>query len=89
MAKKRPPKSSSSSSESDSQTLSVEGLVTEALPNAMFHVTLSPEYGSKVVLGHVSGKIRTNNIRVLPGDRVTVELNPYDLTRARITFRHK
>jgi len=64
--------------------VSVEGKIVEALPNAMFRVEL--ESGHKV-LAHVSGKIRMHFIRILPGDRVTVELSPYDLTRGRITFR--
>ena len=62
----------------------VEGKVVEALPNAMFRVEL--DNGHKV-LAHVSGKMRMHFIRILPGDRVTVELSPYDLTRGRITFR--
>lgn len=66
------------------EPVSVEGKVVEALPNAMFRIEL--ENGHKV-LAHVSGKIRMNFIRILPGDRVTVELSPYDLTRGRITFR--
>jgi translation initiation factor IF-1 len=82
----KPPPASPASAES---ALAVEGLVLEALPNAMFRVQLSEEYGGAVVLGHVSGKIRTNNIRILPADRVTIEISPYDLTRGRITFRHK
>jgi len=64
--------------------VSVEGKIVEALPNAMFRVEL--DSGHKV-LAHVSGKIRMHFIRILPGDRVTVELSPYDLTRGRITFR--
>ena len=64
----------------------VEGTVLEPLPNAMFQVEL--ENGHKV-LAHVSGKIRMNFIKILPGDRVTVELSPYDLTRGRITYRFK
>lgn len=66
--------------------IEAEGRVTEALPNAMFRVEL--ENGHKV-LAHVSGKIRLNFIRILPGDRVTVELSPYDLTRGRIVYRYK
>ncbi len=62
----------------------VEGKVTEALPNAMFRVEL--DNGHKI-LAHVSGKMRMHFIRILPGDRVTVELSPYDLSRGRITFR--
>lgn len=68
------------------EAIEVEGTVVEALPNAMFRVELSN--GHKV-LAHVSGKIRMNFIRILPGDRVTVELSPYDLTRGRITYRFK
>ncbi|NLC38717.1 MAG: translation initiation factor IF-1 [Clostridia bacterium] len=63
-----------------------EGRVIEPLPNAMFRVEL--ENGHKV-LAHVSGKIRMNFIRILPGDKVTVELSPYDLTRGRIVYRYK
>ena len=66
--------------------IEVEGVVEEALPNAMFRVTL--DNGHKV-LAHVSGKIRMHFIRILPGDRVKVELSPYDLTRGRITYRSK
>ena len=66
--------------------IEVEGVVQEALPNAMFRVEL--DNGHRV-LAHVSGKIRMHFIRILPGDRVKVELSPYDLTRGRITFRCK
>jgi translation initiation factor IF-1 len=66
--------------------LAVDGRVVEALPNAMFTVELD---GGQHVLGHLAGKMRKNYIRVLPGDRVTVELSPYDITRGRITFRHR
>jgi len=64
----------------------VEGIVRETLPNAMFRVEIE---GGHVILGHVSGKMRMHYIRILPGDRVTVELSPYDLTRGRIVLRHK
>ena len=64
----------------------VEGTVRETLPNAMFRVEL--ENGHEV-LAHVSGKIRMNFIRILPGDKVTVEISPYDLTKGRITWRTK
>jgi translation initiation factor IF-1 len=64
--------------------IEVEGTVIEPLPNAMFKVEL--ENGHKI-LAHVSGKIRMHFIRILPGDKVTVELSPYDLTRGRITYR--
>ena len=66
--------------------IEVEGKVIEPLPNAMFRVEL--DNGHKV-LAHVSGKMRMNFIRILPGDRVTVELSPYDLSRGRITYRFK
>jgi len=68
------------------EPIEVEGAVLEALPNAMFKVEL--DNGHKV-LAHVSGKMRMNFIRILPGDRVKLELSPYDLTRGRITFRVK
>lgn len=63
-----------------------EGVVLEALPNAMFKVELENKH---VILCHLSGKMRMNFIRILPGDRVTVEMSPYDLTKGRITYRHK
>ncbi len=66
--------------------IEVEGTVLETLPNAMFKVELE---NGHVVLVHVSGKIRMNFIRILPGDKVTVELSPYDLNRGRITYRFK
>jgi translation initiation factor IF-1 len=67
-------------------TILVEGPVVEPLPNAMFRVEL--ENGHKV-LAHISGKMRMHYIRILPGDRVQVELTPYDLSRGRITYRYK
>jgi len=70
----------------EKETIEVEGTVVEPLPNAMFRVELAN--GHKV-LAHVSGKIRMNFIRILPGDRVLVELSPYDLARGRITYRFK
>lgn len=66
--------------------ISVEGVVLEALPNAMFRVKLAND---AVVLCHISGKMRKAFIKVLPDDRVTLELSPYDLTRGRITYRTK
>ncbi|HET7578406.1 MAG TPA: translation initiation factor IF-1 [Bacillales bacterium] len=66
--------------------IEVEGTVIDPLPNAMFRVEL--ENGHKI-LAHVSGKIRMHYIRILPGDKVTVELSPYDLSRGRITYRYK
>lgn len=68
------------------EAIEVEGVVKEALPNAMFRVELPN--GHKV-LAHVSGKIRMHFIRILPGDKVTVELSPYDLSRGRIKYRYK
>lgn len=66
--------------------IEVEGTVIETLPNAMFKVELENRHE---ILAHVSGKIRMNYIRILPGDKVTIELSPYDLTRGRITYRFK
>ena len=63
-----------------------EGVVSELLPNAMFRVTLDNDHQ---ILAHTSGKMRKNRIRVLAGDKVNVEMTPYDLTKGRITFRHK
>jgi translation initiation factor IF-1 len=71
---------------SKEDVIEVEGRIVEALPNAMFQVEL--DNGHKV-LAHISGKLRMNFIRILPGDRVTLELSPYDLTRGRITWRAK
>ena len=63
-----------------------EGVVSELLPNAMFRVTLENDHQ---ILAHTSGKMRKNRIRVLAGDKVNVKMTPYDLTKGRITFRHK
>ena len=71
---------------SKSDVIEVEGVVTESFPNAVFEVELPN--GHKV-LAHVSGKMRMNYIRIYPGDKVTLELSPYDLTRGRITWRSK
>ena len=68
------------------QGIQVEGTVSEALPNASFRVEL--ENGHRV-LAHISGKMRMNFIKILPGDKVTVELSPYDLSRGRIVYRYK
>ena len=62
----------------------IEGTVVEALPNAMFRVEIQPGH---IVLAHLAGKLRMHYIRILPGDKVKLELSPYDLTRGRITFR--
>ena len=66
--------------------IEIEGTVVDTLPNTQFKVKL---VNGHEILAHVSGKIRMHYIRILPGDRVTVEISPYDLTRGRITFRHK
>ena len=71
---------------SKEEAIEVEGTVKEPLPNAMFKVELD---NGHVVLAHISGKMRKYYIRILPGDRVTVELSPYDLSRGRITYRAK
>ena len=66
--------------------IQIDGIIEETLPNANFRVKLQ---NGHVIRAHVAGKIRMNYIRILPGDRVTLEISPYDLTRGRITFRHK
>ena len=71
---------------SKQDVIEVEGTILESLPNAMFQVKLE---NGHVILAHISGKIRMNIIKILPGDRVTVELTPYDLSRGRITYRFK
>ena len=68
------------------ELIETEGVILEALPNAMFKVQLE---NGHIVLAHVSGKMRMNFIRILPGDKVKLELSPYDLSRGRITFRAK
>ena len=71
---------------SKQDAIELEGKVVEPLPNAMFNVELE---NAKTILCTISGKIRMNYIRILPGDRVVVEISPYDLTRGRITYRYK
>ena len=71
---------------SKQNVIELEGIVNETLPNAQFKVELENKH---TVIAHVSGKIRMNYIRILPGDKVTVEMSPYDLTRGRITYRFK
>ena len=71
---------------SKTDVIEVEGVVTDSFPNAMFEVQL--ENGHKI-LAHISGKLRMNYIRVLPGDKVTLQMSPYDLTKGRITWRAK
>ena len=68
------------------ESIEVEGMVLEALPNAMFRVELP---NGHMVLAHISGKMRIHYIRILPGDKVLIELSPYDLNRGRITYRFK
>jgi len=72
--------------ESESGKIEVEGKILESMPNAMFRVELP---GGKVILGHISGKMRIHHIRILPGDKVKLELSPYDLTRGRIIYRER
>ncbi len=71
---------------SKADMIELEGTVIEALPNAMFKVKIE---GDHVILAHISGKLRMNYIRILPGDKVVVEMSPYDLTKGRITWRSK
>ena len=71
---------------SKTDVIEIEGVVVEKLPNAMFKVELE---NGHIVLAHISGKLRMNFIKILPGDKVTIELSPYDLTRGRITWRSK
>ena len=71
---------------SKNDVIEVEGTVVEKLPNAMFKVEIQ---NGVVVLAHISGKLRMNYIKILPGDKVTMELSPYDLTKGRITWRSK
>lgn len=68
------------------EVIEIEGTVLETLPNAMFRVELE---NGHVILAHISGKMRMHYIKILPGDRVTVEMTPYDLTKGRIVYRHK
>ena len=72
--------------ENKKEVIELEGTVTETLPNAMFRVEL--ENGHEI-LAHISGRMRMHYIKILPGDKVTVEMTPYDLTKGRITYRHK
>lgn len=71
---------------SKEDVIELEGTVIEAMPNAMFQVEIQ---GGHKVLAHISGKLRMNFIRILPGDKVTLEMSPYDLTKGRITWRSK
>jgi translation initiation factor IF-1 len=71
---------------STKEVIELEGTVIETLPNALFRVELE---NGHIVLAHISGKMRMHYIRIIPGDRVTLEMTPYDLTKGRITYRHK
>ncbi|MGE5893958.1 MAG: translation initiation factor IF-1 [bacterium] len=71
---------------SKEENIEVEGTIVETLPNAMFKVELP---GGQVILAYVSGKMRMHYIKILPGDKVLVEMSPYDLTKGRITYRYK
>ncbi len=71
---------------SKQESIQVEGSVVETLPNAAFKVRLENDH---IILAHISGKMRMNYIRILPGDKVLIELSPYDLTRGRIVYRYK
>ena len=77
---------------SKEDVIEVEGIVREAMPNTVFKVELLNKEGKPnghVVMAHISGKLRTNFIRILPGDKVTVQMSPYDVTRGRLTWRRK
>lgn len=73
-------------SDSTKEEIQLEGTVLESLPNAMFKVELENGHN---ILAHISGKMRMHYIKILPGDKVTVEMTPYDLSKGRITYRHK
>jgi translation initiation factor IF-1 len=85
----RNPFEGSSGSVPKDDVIEAEGTVVEPLPNAMFRVELDAPYSGHKVLAHISGKMRMHYIRILPGDRVKVELSPYDLTRGRVVYRFK
>ena len=78
--------SGTSGKKSTKEVIELEGTVLETLPNALFKVELE---NGHVVLAHISGKMRMHYIRIIPGDRVALEMTPYDLTKARITYRHR
>jgi translation initiation factor IF-1 len=83
---KKPTRPERSAKRSTKEVIELEGTVLETLPNALFKVELE---NGHVVLAHISGKMRMHYIRIIPGDRVTLEMTPYDLSKARITYRHK
>lgn len=86
MKPRRPSPNREVSRLSKQDVIEIEGVVTDALPNATFRVELPNGHN---ILAHISGKLRMNFIRILPGDKVTVEMSPYDLTKGRITWRSK
>jgi translation initiation factor IF-1 len=83
---KKPTRPERSGKRATKEVIELEGTVLETLPNALFKVELE---NGHVVLAHISGKMRMHYIRIIPGDRVTLEMTPYDLSKARITYRHK
>ena len=83
---KKPTRPERSAKRSTKEVIELEGTVLESLPNALFKVELE---NGHIVLAHISGKMRMHYIRIIPGDRLTLEMTPYDLSKARITFRHK
>jgi translation initiation factor IF-1 len=83
---KKHTKSQTSEKKPTKEVIELEGTVLETLPNALFKVELE---NGHVVLAHISGKMRMHYIRIIPGDRVVLEMTPYDLTKARITYRHR
>jgi len=77
-------------SEDSKQIFEIEGVVTEALPNTLFRVEIKPEGGEpKIILAHLAGKLRQHYIRIMPGDKVKMELTPYDLSKGRIVYRYR
>jgi translation initiation factor IF-1 len=86
MPARRHTQSGTSGKKSTKEVIELEGTVLETLPNALFRVELE---NGHIVLAHISGKMRMHYIRIIPGDRVTLEMTPYDLTKGRITYRHK
>ncbi|HVQ44744.1 MAG TPA: translation initiation factor IF-1 [Candidatus Saccharimonadia bacterium] len=84
--KKKPTRPERPGKRATKEVIELEGTVLESLPNALFKVELE---NGHIVLAHISGKMRMHYIRIIPGDRLTLEMTPYDLTKARITFRHK
>jgi translation initiation factor IF-1 len=83
---KKPTRPDHSGKRTTKEVIELEGTVLETLPNTLFKVELE---NGHVVLAHISGKMRMHYIRIIPGDRVTLEMTPYDLSKARITYRHK